>query len=793
MTTPSTKITPKYWHKTYLKMHEIPELGTSMERSSEIAQKGGWEEDPHQVAEVLMDHPFTGFFYGFLDEQKSAYQVSIIHHAFRMEPGGVDFDMNTQMVYGIEGLDNQSVISEITADIFEPSGDRTEGFHTPNIKDFISAVGDTDKIKSLSAVEKFSATKEALRSGYTNDEDSIPIPIVLPRRFGIIPPVLMPAFQEPSPESILPDCLTLIAEFGENFLNEEGRKEFWEACYPTLQLLWILCMEPNSHEKLDMYLIKEKPIHTKNAWAFKKGMAIEKLYVAKPKKTVSIAQPNTVSQSQGDEESKNNPKTKRNKASDYFNLKEDDDPTEDIANAADEDNDDDASDDSDDDDTEVVFLSSSTSQPKKKIKQPRNESSSFDKDFMREMLITTRDNQAALVDLVRDGIGGGGGSSGVSAKWFKRFHLKMQFFICLVSAHDPTVAPEEPRAEYKQLLESAQKSAAQLAQFNINQQRNGSQVVDNALALMIYNAAFIKTPNSEGLSMFYSVPAPNLVYGGAIQMGSDELNIRLQSNLLTDADVKKLTSSKIQIPKDEHAFMATMENHLILIDYLFEKGSMVYKSLDKLKKAIEDNKAAFASMVASDKKYLASLMAAIDIKYQLFFNSCAKASSIEQVHFQVLDLQSEIESFWFKRSLNVQLPYHVEQIVAAANKPPAEPADKQAAAAGKRGQGQDGEKRGRKKKKKEIGDVKPDVNKDPADASWITKPREATGVFQKNIATVPKLNGQSLCIKFHVQGSCPLGRTCLRCSTHTGNLDDETKNKMGAWVDKCRAEAKGGN
>ena len=413
---------------------------------------------------------------------------------------------------------------------------------------------------------------------------------------------------------------------------------------------------------------------------------------------------------------------------------------------------------------------------------------------MRELLITSRDNQAALVEIVRDGFGGSGESSGATAKWTKRFHAKHQSFICFVSSQDPLVAPLEPATEYKQLLESNQKQAAQLVQFNINQQRNGSQVVDNALATMLFNASFIKTANSEGLSIFYSVPAPILVSGGTTTMGADELDLRLKSNNLTGADIKKLTASQIQIPKDEHGFMSTLENHMILVDYLFEQGSILYQSLDKLRKAIEDNKAAFASMVAIEKNYLASLMAAIDVKAQLFFTSCAKAVTIDNVNFIVLDLQSEIEGIWFKRALHVQLPFQVSQLIAATNKVHAAEAvadAKKHGAIEKRPSPNAAERRnrGKRNKKDDVGAQDPAVNTLPADPSWI-KPGESVGIFHKNISTVPKMNGHGMCVKFHVQGSCPLGRACIRSPTHTGTLDEETKKKFGNWVDKCRAEAK---
>ena len=238
MLTPFTSL--KYWLQAYSKVDDIPELSASYARSGEIAKVGGREEDPREVANLLMNHPFAGFFYGFSEtvDESQTFKVSIIHHLFKLEPGGIDYDASSHMVYGIEGLGEKTHIVEISSDMFEPSGDRSNGLFTPTIGDFVTAAGDLEKTKNLAAPKEVTATKSALGCGL--DKDDNPIPIVLPRRFGIIPPVLMPAFQHVYPENILFTCLLIIKEFGAEHLNEEGQAEFWISCFPTLQLLWIL-------------------------------------------------------------------------------------------------------------------------------------------------------------------------------------------------------------------------------------------------------------------------------------------------------------------------------------------------------------------------------------------------------------------------------------------------------------------------------------------------------------------------------------------------------------------------
>ena len=175
------------------------------------------------------------------------------------------------MAYGIEGLGKATAVVEIPMAMFEPSGDRVStGFITPSINDFIEAASDSDKIKYLSGNTQLKISKASLGSGF--DANNVPIPLALPRRSGIIPPLLMPAFRTGCSVDIMSACLTIIKDFGNENLNEEGRLKFWIACYPTLQLLWILSMEPNSDEKLNLHTITTDcfPALSINEWAMKK-------------------------------------------------------------------------------------------------------------------------------------------------------------------------------------------------------------------------------------------------------------------------------------------------------------------------------------------------------------------------------------------------------------------------------------------------------------------------------------------------------------------------------------------
>lgn len=124
-------------------------------------------------------------------------------------------------------------------DFFNFSGDRAEGFNTPDINDFfIKAAGTPKDTRDLSAISKFSTAKEALISGVV--AKGHPIPFARPRCIVIIPPILMPAFcGDQCPENILLlllVCHELISCLAAENFSEEGTTDLWIACFPTLQL-----------------------------------------------------------------------------------------------------------------------------------------------------------------------------------------------------------------------------------------------------------------------------------------------------------------------------------------------------------------------------------------------------------------------------------------------------------------------------------------------------------------------------------------------------------------------------
>jgi hypothetical protein len=205
-------------------------------------------------------------------------------------------------------------------------------------------------------------------------------------------------------------------------------------------------------------------------------------------------------------------------------------------------------------------------------------------------------------------------------------------------------------------------------------------------------------------------------------------------------------------------------------------------------------------MGSRDPMYIAALLTRIDMRVQDFLASCSRARSLSDVVFDTIDFAPEIYQIRAKAPIQVlAIPLAVVHIVngyaagvgnakeiqgggagpPAGNKRPAQ-ADNSADG----GKKDKANKRAKGSPAKE-GDTNPSVR-----ANWALKPGENyRAVFNKNVKTAPKLNGVSLCAKYHVQGVCEWGQQCGRKQTHTNELTAECVNAMSAWVIECRRTA----
>jgi hypothetical protein len=68
---------------------------------------------------------------------------------------------------------------------------------------------------------------------------------------------------------------------------------------------------------------------------------------------------------------------------------------------------------------------------------------------------------------------------------------------------------------------------------------------------------------------------------------------------------------------------------------------------------------------------------------------------------------------------------------------------------------------------------------------WKSSFGNNSNLFQKNISTIPKMDGKSIYLKWHVLGNCPYGEKCQRKVT-SKPMTATTKNEYGVWIQDCQ-------
>jgi hypothetical protein len=106
--------------------------------------------------------------------------------------------------------------------------------------------------------------------------------------------------------------------------------------------------------------------------------------------------------------------------------------------------------------------------------------------------------------------------------------------------------------------------------------------------------------------------------------------------------VARRRAQKDQIPKDNNEFQATLKNYLRILDFVLGIDSFAYAKLNVLLQAINKNKGDFKAVTTFDRKFVASLMQAINIKVKIFIESCAKEMQLKNFNFGILDFTKEV-------------------------------------------------------------------------------------------------------------------------------------------------------
>ena len=366
------------------------------------------------------------------------------------------------------------------------------------------------------------------------------------------------------------------------------------------------------------------------------------------------------------------------------------------------------------------------------------------------------------------------------------------------------------------MLETKKEFAQGMVQHAVILKRGGTLTIDHPTAANLHSGTLYNPEGSsgvaKGLCVFLSVPA---TFNGntSATMDSNEVALRLDSNNLKDAHISALTKSQVQIPEGGHGVRDTLQNHLYMLDFLFDKKSYLYGQLEKLLAATmnQQHRLAFDQMCHNNPDNVAKFLQSIDLKFQLFLGSCASAATVTDIDFDILEFSDEIRKIRLTHTFEAQLPLAVQQVVNKIKNPKAastktrggggggnnntttKVTDEEITSKKKRKQGEQGSGNGETKGGK--GTItEPAKNTNPIDQTWIKKGESYKTVFHPYIADIPKLDGKPICAKYHVKGFCGAGDSCARKASHSDKgFDDDFKKQVGDWIQMCRDHAEEGN
>ena len=170
--------------------------------------------------------------------------IKVVHHFFEKTSTGFPFrGEDDEMAFAILGLDNETLVVEVPYGLFTKGS--KPAMATLHLKDFKNATGHQGKFDLLSAVDPKGITKADLEKG--EDSHGEPLPVMVARKVGgVIPPFLISCFALAIPSEVLFDCLKKVSDYIKTNLTEEAGEEFWKACYPFLQRLWIMTVNRSS-------------------------------------------------------------------------------------------------------------------------------------------------------------------------------------------------------------------------------------------------------------------------------------------------------------------------------------------------------------------------------------------------------------------------------------------------------------------------------------------------------------------------------------------------------------------
>ena len=376
-----------------------------------------------------------------------------------------------------------------------------------------------------------------------------------------------------------------------------------------------------------------------------------------------------------------------------------------------------------------------------------------------------------------------------SSSHYGRLHIAVKQLILNASAkprgpdeQHPT-APAMPNPELMALFEAPKTQAKATLSYALTQLRRSTMMVDQNLASNVHSGTLLAqiTGTPQRFSVFYCGAIDTL---GETSSSAVEENwdILLESQNLTKNDIANHHTSTIKVAKDHLHLLVQLKNFLTVIDFLFTYKSYLYVATHTWVEAIEQNPSAF-SFLCSERKVVTTILQIIETRTQLFLKSCAAEANLSNVAFHHINYSDIIAKFIQGEIPQVMIAPIVSTTFNDSSK---KSATKRSSPTKSESGDEDAIHQSPSKQKKAKTAATSTKNPEHIPDTWKMSYKSNSNLFHKNIETIPKMSGVSICLKWHTLGKCTYGEKCLRKATHKP-ITGETKRAFEGWIQGCQA------
>ena len=357
----------------------------------------------------------------------------------------------------------------------------------------------------------------------------------------------------------------------------------------------------------------------------------------------------------------------------------------------------------------------------------------------------------------------------------------------------PIVPAEAPTTLFQDFLkETGAKNSCNTLTHHINGLQCINTTVDRNLSNTLHTLILVPPIGSEKpgrYTLFYMGRSSSTNPMGA-SLSDLEFNMRRDANMLHEEHIQAVSKSKITIPKSVLDFAQYLKNYRNIWNYMITETSALSIAITRWIAEVETEQAHYENMFSANPEFIVQLMLAITERVNTYLDSCTRAEEFSDVDMSVLDFTRDFADIRSRR-FHLSLPPFYKKLTTSQNGS----SDKETTS----GKGTSDESNKSKSGNKRASDKESQKDKagakkskgttrnSKAVAAWKTTEGNFAH-FAKEAKTIPKHQGTSICLKWHLIGKCSYGDGCERASTHTQfDSDGATYEKMDSWYNGLKA------